>query len=249
MGYELKPDTDYRRLILDKASEYGEILKLDIEVQALDMLISRINKEDNAQSNGSDLVLPHSGDVGIAVETSLLESHKWRDVLAQRHPDYNPDTYTAETIIAAYLHDLGKSNIEANIRYSPGRLDMGGMSEVRKHSEYTGHLLYHLGFGGIIPEIAANHHESLDGKGYYMKTADQIPFGSKIIKIYDILVASLSRDWPGLPSRTTEQTFRFMTSDKHIKPQIDQELIGALSEQFFRVGRAQEALVKQKRKD
>jgi putative nucleotidyltransferase with HDIG domain len=67
---------------------------------------------------------------------------------------------------AALLHDIGKLGISSRILDKPGRLTDGEMAEMRKHPRYTLEILTRVRRFARFAELAASHHERLDGSGY-----------------------------------------------------------------------------------
>jgi HD-GYP domain-containing protein (c-di-GMP phosphodiesterase class II) len=83
---------------------------------------------------------------------------------------------------------------------SRGSLTAEEFSEIQSHVEHTyeflrkipwGHRLYN------VPEIAAKHHEKLDGSGYpHQALSGQIPIQSRMMTIADIYDALTASDRP-----------------------------------------------------
>jgi HD-GYP domain-containing protein (c-di-GMP phosphodiesterase class II)/Tfp pilus assembly protein PilZ len=99
-----------------------------------------------------------------------------------------------ETIrVASLLHDYGKIAVPDAILKKPGRLSSEEYLIVKTHSQKTREILDQINFEGIykcVPEVAAAHHEKLDGTGYPNGLkGDQIPMGSKIIAVADFFEA------------------------------------------------------------
>ncbi|MDD5067334.1 MAG: HD domain-containing protein, partial [bacterium] len=99
--------------------------------------------------------------------------------------------------IASLLHDYGKIGIKDSILKKPGRLNLKEYEEIKTHAEKTKTILEQMNFEGIykpIPEIAASHHEKIDGSGYPMGLkGDDIPLGAKIIAVADFFEAITSK--------------------------------------------------------
>jgi HD-GYP domain-containing protein (c-di-GMP phosphodiesterase class II) len=75
-----------------------------------------------------------------------------------------------------------------------------------------------------VPEIAASHHEKLDGKGYPRKlSADRLTLADRVMAISDIFEALTAADRPYKAPKTLTETLRimaFMAKDKHIDPEL-----------------------------
>jgi putative nucleotidyltransferase with HDIG domain len=68
---------------------------------------------------------------------------------------------------AALLHDLGKLAVSNLILDKPDKLTDAEMTVVRSHPGHTWQILNRVGYFRHLTEIAASHHERLDGKGYH----------------------------------------------------------------------------------
>lgn len=68
---------------------------------------------------------------------------------------------------AATLHDVGKLGVSSLILDKPGKLTDDEMAQVRRHPEFTQQILAPVAGFGAFAELAASHHERLDGRGYH----------------------------------------------------------------------------------
>lgn len=110
---------------------------------------------------------------------------------------------------AALLHDLGKLAVPDSVLTKNGRFTADELEIMQSHPLWTGrilgrmHLPRHL---TQVPEIAASHHERLDGRGYPRGIADkQIPYLAKIIAVADVFDAlSSKRDYPKYDEKTPD---------------------------------------------
>lgn len=104
----------------------------------------------------------------------------------------DPD-YIEMIRIAALLHDYGKLAVPDDILKKPGLLTGDEQLVVQTHTEKTQEILEKIHFEGIyrqIPEIAASHHEKIDGSGYPKGLkGNDIPLGAKIIGVADFFEA------------------------------------------------------------
>ena len=103
---------------------------------------------------------------------------------------------------AGLLHDIGKLGVSTLILDKPDRLTERERAEVRVHPAYTQRILERVAaFSGIV-EIAAAHHERLDGKGYHLGlSGDRLSPMSRALAVADVYEA-LTADRPyrsGLP--------------------------------------------------
>jgi HD-GYP domain-containing protein (c-di-GMP phosphodiesterase class II) len=108
-----------------------------------------------------------------------------------------PVDYTDMIRVSASLHDYGKIGVDDSILKKPGKLNDEEYEHIKTHALKTQKILQQVNFEGVykeVPEIAASHHEKLDGTGYPKGlTGDEIPFGGKIIAVADVFEALTSR--------------------------------------------------------
>ncbi|MBT4290237.1 MAG: HD domain-containing protein [Deltaproteobacteria bacterium] len=102
---------------------------------------------------------------------------------------------------AALLHDIGKIGIQDSVLLKNGPFNEEERLAMQQHSTKTLKILHEFHFSQAlhdVPEIAAYHHEKLDGTGYTEGLkGDQIPFGSRILAVADVFDALTSkRDYP-----------------------------------------------------
>jgi HD-GYP domain-containing protein (c-di-GMP phosphodiesterase class II) len=68
---------------------------------------------------------------------------------------------------AALLHDIGKLGLRQSIMEKPGKLTPDEFAEVRLHTTYTRAILWRVPAFREFADLAASHHERLDGRGYH----------------------------------------------------------------------------------
>jgi putative nucleotidyltransferase with HDIG domain len=102
---------------------------------------------------------------------------------------------------AALLHDIGKIGIADRILLKKGPFEAHERKEMEHHPTKTKNILKKFHFPQKleeIPDIAALHHERIDGMGYPkgIKGVD-LPLAAKIISVADVFDALTSpRDYP-----------------------------------------------------
>lgn len=95
---------------------------------------------------------------------------------------------------AALLHDLGKLAVPNSILEKPEKLEPEEWQVVKKHPYQTMEILRRVYGFGEIAEVAASHHEKLDGSGYYRNlTAPRMPIAARIVAVADAFDALSSR--------------------------------------------------------
>ena len=99
--------------------------------------------------------------------------------------------------IASLLHDYGKIGVPDSILKKNGELTASEYDIIKTHVVKTRTILNQINFEGNlsdVPDIAASHHEQIDGGGYPIGLkGDQIPLGAKIIAVADFFDAITSR--------------------------------------------------------
>jgi putative nucleotidyltransferase with HDIG domain len=97
---------------------------------------------------------------------------------------------------AGLLHDIGKLGVSNRILDKPGKLDADEWAAVRRHPTWTLEILQRIPAFADLAEVAANHHEKLDGSGYGRGlTGAALTFPARILVVADIAEA-LTADRP-----------------------------------------------------
>ena len=105
-----------------------------------------------------------------------------------------PHTDLRDLRRAALLHDVGKLGVSNTILDKPGKLTPEEFAEIRKHPTYTYQILSRVAGISPIAEMAASHHERLDGKGYHRGVeGSALPRGAKILAVADMYEALAAR--------------------------------------------------------
>ncbi len=95
-----------------------------------------------------------------------------------------------ETLLAGFFHDLGKLGVSNLILDKPGPLDGEERRQIETHPELTYHILEPIEPIREIAQVAASHHERLDGTGYYRGIRDaDVPLGAQIVAVADVFDA------------------------------------------------------------
>jgi len=95
--------------------------------------------------------------------------------------------------LAGIVHDIGKIGIPAELLVKPTRLSPMEYELIKFHAQGSYDILKGINFPWPIAEMARQHHERLDGKGYPqgLKGAD-ILFGARILAVSDVVEAMTS---------------------------------------------------------
>jgi putative nucleotidyltransferase with HDIG domain len=127
---------------------------------------------------------------------------------------------------AALLHDIGKLSVPNSILEKNGTLTASEWEVVKRHPYYTMEVLRHIRGFSEISEIAASHHEKLDGSGYHRGlNASNLSLPARILAVADIYDA-LSARRPYRDALDRESVFRIMRKD--VPRAIDGDCVEAL---------------------
>lgn len=97
---------------------------------------------------------------------------------------------------AALLHDIGKLGVSNSVLDKPGKLDDDEWMQMKRHSEFSEHILSTIEAFSSVALIGGAHHERLDGKGYPRGLeAEDIAMEVRIVSTADVFDA-LTADRP-----------------------------------------------------
>ena len=125
----------------------------------------------------------------------------------------------------AYLHDIGKMAVPAEIWFKPGKLDPDEVAEMREHP-YRGYkMICDSPFLTEPAQIVYSHHENYDGSGYPRGLrGSEIPLGARLVAIANTLdVITSDQPYRG-PAQTVEEARREIQlwSGRQFDPEIVQ---------------------------
>jgi len=114
-----------------------------------------------------------------------------------------------------------------NLSIRKGSLNNEDRKIIENHATVTYKMLSKLPFPKKlknVPEIAAKHHEKLDGTGYpFGSKAEEIPYQARILAIADVFEALTAKDRPykkAMPLSQALKIMGFMRKDGHIDGDI-----------------------------
>ena len=117
---------------------------------------------------------------------------------------------------AALLHDIGKLSVPNAVLDKPGSLSNEEWEAVRLHPYYTLRILLHVRGFQQIAQVAASHHERLDGRGYFRGLrGEQVPLAAQVIAAADIFEA-LSSPRPYRPALPEDTALQIMERDRRV---------------------------------
>jgi HD-GYP domain-containing protein (c-di-GMP phosphodiesterase class II) len=92
--------------------------------------------------------------------------------------------------LAGLLHDLGKLSVSNSILDKGGPLRPEEVEEMQRHPAITHEILSPLWPLDDVAEMAAAHHERLDGSGYHRHLrGPEMPHGAHILAVADVYEA------------------------------------------------------------
>lgn len=112
---------------------------------------------------------------------------------------------------AGILHDVGKKEIPLAVLHKPGRLSPAEWGVMKDHVHYSTQILGRIdNLSRHVVNVAAQHHEKLDGTGYpFGLKADDIDDLSMVCSIADIFSA-LTDKRPYKPPKTRREALAIM---------------------------------------
>lgn len=131
--------------------------------------------------------------------------------------------------IGAFLHDVGKIKIDDNILHKPGKLTDEEFAVMKTHVNHSIDIIANTpGVSELSLEVAALHHERLNGTGYpYNIEADDISKYGRMVSICDIFDA-LTADRcykEGYPHIKAFSILRKLAQDGHLDVQLVDQFI------------------------
>jgi putative nucleotidyltransferase with HDIG domain len=242
-------DKDLMRKILDWTDKSGELFRADV-IGAFGKLIEReyflldyFNHETKYSLSDkvavNDEVCYGDGDV---TKFALC----FADIIDQR----SPFTYThshgiadlakkaaaglgydagiqGKMYMAGLLHDIGKLHVSTGILHKNGKLTPEERFEINKHTYYTRKILEPIqGFEEIV-DIAANHHERLDGAGYpYHLPGERLGELERLMAVCDVFQA-LTEERPyreKLPPEKVWGIIDDMAANEHLDKRLAEKV-------------------------
>jgi len=120
------------------------------------------------------------------------------------------ETEIEDIRVGAFLHDIGKVDISADVLGKAAGLTPEEMDEMRGHVDKGERLVRSV--GGILRHVlpmVAYHHERWDGTGYKALQGEEIPLGARIIAVADSFDAIVT-DRAYRKGRTREEAIEIL---------------------------------------
>lgn len=95
---------------------------------------------------------------------------------------------------AAYLHDIGKIGVPDTILNKPTRLTDEEFAAIKSHTVMGADILKDITLLDHLVDIARNHHERYDGKGYPDGlVGEEIPLSARIVCVADKFISEVMK--------------------------------------------------------
>lgn len=165
-------------------AQHGRDLDLGPVVEITNQTIDEIFKNSDALAcvinirNKDEYLLEHSVSVSVLI-TIFARFLKIDKNIVQ------------ELSVGAFLHDVGKIMVPEKVLNKPGKLTEKEFTVMKTHVNHSIDIIKQTpGISKISLEVAALHHEKLDGNGYpFNVKADDISTYGRMIAICDIFDA------------------------------------------------------------
>ena len=109
------------------------------------------------------------------------------------------------------LHDIGKLGIPNRILDKPGRLTADEYLAIREHPALSLRILAPVSIFSRVAEIAAAHHERMDGTGYFRGLdAERLAVEARVVAVADVYEA-LTADRPYRASMGPDEALTIMS--------------------------------------
>jgi putative nucleotidyltransferase with HDIG domain len=127
---------------------------------------------------------------------------------------------------AGLLHDIGKLAVSNRILDEPDKLTDEEFRAVQTHPVHTLRILERAPCFASLAELAANHHEKLDGSGYPRAlTADHLDLAMRVLAVADVYEA-LTADRPYRGPLSPEEALAII--DRDVPHKLDADVRRAL---------------------
>ena len=114
---------------------------------------------------------------------------------------------------AALLHDVGKLGVSNSILEKPAKLTTAEWDTMKKHPYHSRQILRRISGFDELSEVAASHHEKLDGTGYYRRlSGGELSLSVRILVVADIFDA-LSAQRPYRDALPIETVLNMLMKD------------------------------------
>lgn len=157
-----------RKLLANSTKELEHVL-----IQTLDVAGYAVEKRDPYTAGHQTRVAELAG--AIAKEMKLTKQQ------------------TEGVILGAFVHDIGKIYVPAEILSRPGKLSELEMEYIKTHPQAGYDLVKNITYPWPIAQIILQHHERINGSGYpFGLKGDDILLEAKIVSVADVVEAMMT---------------------------------------------------------
>ena len=135
---------------------------------------------------------------------------------------------------AGLLHDIGKLGVPTHVLEKPGKLSDEEFGKIRSHPAHTERILEMIDGFGRVTEIAAAHHERIDGRGYHRGVPGEfLDVEMRILAVADVFDA-LSAERPYREALSMSETFGIM--EREAGAALDADLVDMMKARYGETG-------------
>ena len=212
--------------LFQKAIDYEKVCHLDIS-RVVDYLKKELLEEefDYSDEEIHHIAAMFAKIVDYKSEFTQMHSTGIAAKAEQMAHYYHFDAEkTTRYYFAAAMHDIGKLVISNDILEKPARLTNDETAVMQTHVSATYYILNQMKNIPDIIEWASNHHEKLNGTGYFRGlSADDLSFEDRLMACIDIYQA-LTEKRPYKDGMSHEQAIAIM-QDMVRKGEIDESIV------------------------
>jgi HD-GYP domain-containing protein (c-di-GMP phosphodiesterase class II) len=148
-------------------------------------------------------------------------------------------------LVAGYLHDIGKLQIDSAILDKEGRLTAEEMEAVRQHPVLGVDHLIRFELPWEVEATVRGHHERYDGTGYPDGLAgEDIPLGARILLVADVFDAlTTARPYRAAWTREQALTYLQMSAGQLADPLVLDVFVKVAQREAYGPDRVDAALV------
>jgi HD-GYP domain-containing protein (c-di-GMP phosphodiesterase class II) len=132
---------------------------------------------------------------------------------------------------AGLVHDVGRAGVPSGIWDRPGPLTAEQWERVRLHPYLTERVLQRCGLLAPFADLAAGHHERVDGSGYHRGAAgDQLVLGARLLAAADAFHAMCEQRPHRSPLTASDAASNLLDdvdAGRFLRPEVDAVLAAA----------------------
>lgn len=218
----------------------GVLLELAADGLSQELVAGRVEERIGEMEPGRLIRLSDEADVDrigsafadvIDAKSPFTASHSRRvaEIAAGLAERFGlPEADVRDVRRAGLLHDIGKLGVPNRILDKPGRLTADEYMIIREHPMLSLRILEPVSIFDRVAELAASHHERLDGTGYFRGLdAEALSLGARIVAVADVYEA-LTADRPYRAAWTPERAMAVMraSAGDHLAADVVEALTG-----------------------